>query len=159
MKNFESTFNRWLDGSLDEKTRREFEATLDEETLRTAKNWPATRTLLKDATRQISLPHPDFLNEQIRRAIASPGTSEPSPVFLFPLRRLLWAGAACVGISIILSLLFFPVDFHSNSSTMVVFAETSAPGLSASVLQPGDTRGVVIWTDGMPFIPDGKHVQ
>jgi len=159
MKNFESTFNRWLDGSLDEKTRRKFEATLDEETLRTAKNWPATRKLLQDSARQISLPHPDFLNEQIRRAIASPGTPEPSPGFLFPLCRLLWAGAVCVGISAILSFLFFPGGFRATTSTVVVFAETPSPGLSTSVFQPGDSRGVVIWTDGMPFIPDGERVQ
>ena len=36
MKNFESTFNRWLDGELDEVKTREFEAGLDEETLRAA---------------------------------------------------------------------------------------------------------------------------
>ncbi len=157
MKNFESTFNRWLDGSLDEKTRREFEATLDEETLLAAKNWPAIRELLKDSSRRISLPHPDFLNEQIRREITA--APEPSRVLLFPLRRLLWAGAVCVGISTILSLLFFPGGFRTNSSTMVVFAETSAPGLSASVFQTGNSRGVVIWTEGMPFIPDGERVQ
>jgi hypothetical protein len=49
MKDFESHFNRWLDGTLDDSARREFEAGLDEETLRDAQSWPSIRAHLKES--------------------------------------------------------------------------------------------------------------
>lgn len=152
MKNFESTFNRWLDGSLNEAERREFEAGLDEETLRAAESWPGIRALLKESTGQISLPHPDFLNEQVRRAIA-----ERPPRPAFPLSRLLWAGSFCVAAAMALTLFFLP--FQNHGSTVVFVAETSAPGTSVSTFRTPGERGAVIWLDGVSYIPDGERVQ
>ncbi|MFA7235145.1 MAG: hypothetical protein WC076_13655 [Terrimicrobiaceae bacterium] len=158
MKNFESTFNRWLDGSLGEAQQREFEAGLDEETLRAAKAWPGMRALLKESAGQITLPHPDFLNEQIRRRIEEKQTTPASPV-VFPLRRLLWAGAFCVASAVVFTAIFLPLKNPGNTSTIVFIAETASPGASASAFQtPGD-RGAVIWLEGMPYIPDEERVQ
>ena len=154
MKNFESTFNRWLDGELDEAERREFESGLDEETLCAAKAWPATRGLLKESARQISLPHPDFLNEQIRREIER----KPAPdAAWFPLRRLLLAGACCLAAAVVLTAFFLPVQNHAE--TVVFMAETVSPDASASTFQIPGARGVVIWMEGMPYIPDEERVQ
>lgn len=152
MKNFESTFNRWLDGSLNDEERREFEAGLDEETLRAAESWPGIRALLKESAGQISLPHPDFLNEQVRRAIEEKPT-RPA----FPLSRLLWAGSFCVAVAVALTLCFLPVQNHG--STVVFVAETSAPGASVSTFQTPGERGAVIWLDGVSYIPDGETIQ
>lgn len=154
MKNFESTFNRWLDGTLDEAESRKFEAGLDEETLRAAKAWPATRSLLQEAARQISLPHPDFLNEQIRREIER--TPVPAAAW-FPLRRLLLAGACCLAAAIVLTAFYLPVQNHAE--TVVFMAETSSPDTSASAFQTPGSRGTVIWLEGMPYIPDEERVQ
>jgi len=154
MKNFESTFNRWLDGTLDETRCRAFEASLDEETLRAAKAWPATRALLKEAAREICLPHPDFLNEQIRREIVR----KPVPsTAVFPLCRLLWAGACCVAVAVVLTVFFLPIQNHAE--TVVFMAETSSPDTSASAFQTPGARGAVIWLEGMPYIPDEERVQ
>lgn len=152
MKDFESTFNRWLDGTLDDAARRKFEAGLDEETLRAAKAWPSIRVDLKESAGRISLPHPDFLNEQVRRAIEKM-PARPA----VPLGRLLWAGSLCVAVAIALTLFFLPLQHRG--STVVFVAGTSVPGASASTfLTPGE-RGAVIWLDGMPYIPDGESVQ
>lgn len=158
MKNFESTFNRWLDGSLEETERRRFEATLDEETLLAAKHWPGVKSLLKDSAQQISLPHPDFLNEQIRREI---GKKETSSRVLrpFPLRHLIFAGAFCVGMAAVLAALFFPAERRADTVTMVVSAQTTVPQTSATTFRAPDERGAVIWMSGMPFIPDGEQIQ
>ncbi len=157
MKNFESTFNRWLDGSLDETERATFEASLDEETLRSAKQWPGMKSLLQDSARQIALPHPDFLNEQIRRAIemksSSPGHSP------FPIRRLVWAGFFCVCMAAALTAGFLRIPPRMENSTVVVRVETSAAGLSAAAFQTGSDRSAVIWLEGMPFIPAGDQLQ
>ena len=154
MKNFESTFNRWLDGKLDEAESRKFETGLDEETLRTAKAWPAMRALLKESARQISLPPPDFLNDQIRREIER---KPASPTAIFPLRRLLWAGACCVATAIVLTEFFLPMQNHAE--TVVFMAETSSPDTSASAFQTPGARGAVIWLEGMPYIPGEEQVQ
>ena len=157
MKNFESTFNRWLDGSLDEAERREFEAGLDEETLRAGKSWPGMRALLKESAGQISLPHPDFLNEQVRREIESSRAASRAP--LIPLRRLLWAGAFCVALALSLSAAFLPLQNHGNTSNIVFLAETASPDASVSAFRtPGD-RGTVIWLEGTPYISGEEKVQ
>lgn len=154
MKNFESHFNHWLDGELDEAKRREFEAGLDEESLRATKAWPATRALLKEAAREISLPHPDFLNEQIRREIERKPTPDTA---WFPLRRLLWAGACCVVAAVALTSLFLPPQ--NRAETVVFMTETASPAASAAAFQTPGARGAVIWLEGMPYIPDEERVQ
>jgi len=156
MKNIESTYNRWLDGSLDQAERKTFEATLDDETLASAKSWPQVRRLLKESAGRITLPHPDFLNEQIRREIERDNTRASAA---FPLPRLVWAGAFCVATAIVLTLLFLPTDRPGDTEATIFLAETSAPGASASTFRtPGD-RGAVIWLEGISYIPDGERVQ
>ena len=156
MKNIESTYNQWLDGSLDEADRQQFESTLDKETLASAKAWPQVRQLLKESAEQITLPHPDFLNEQILREIERGNTRASAAV---PLPRLIWAGAFCVAAAVVLTMLFLPLDKSGNGGATVFLAETSAPGASASIFRtPGD-RGAVIWLEGISYIPDGERVQ
>ncbi len=156
MKNIESKYNRWLDGSLDEAERKTFEATLDEETLASAKAWPQVKQLLKESAGQINLPHPDYLNEQIRREIERDTTRASAAL---PLPWLVWAGASCVAAAVLLTLLFLPIDRSGNAGATVFLAETSAPGASASTFRtPGD-RGAVIWLEGISYIPDGERVQ
>lgn len=156
MKNIESTYNRWLDGSLGEAEREKFEATLDQDTLASANAWPQVRQLLKESAGQISLPHPDFLNEQIRREIERDHARASAAL---PLPRLIWAGAFCVATAIVLTLLFLPQDRPGDTGAMILLAETSAPGASASTFRaPGD-RGAVIWLEGISYIPDGERVQ
>jgi len=156
MKNFESTFNRWLDGSLDEAERRDFEAKLDEETLRSAEHWPRMKSLIRESARRITLPHPDFLNEQIRRVIAE-NPSRPAPAF--SIRRLVWAGTFCVFMAAALSVLFLRLPPRTESATIVLNVETAAAGLSASTLPAENGRGAVIWLEGMPYIPSGEQVR
>ena len=154
MKNFESDYNRWLDGSLNDAERREFEAGLDEETLHAGRDWPGIRQLLKESSRDITLPHPDFLNERIRREIEK--NSLPSPALL-PLHRLLWAGACCVLTAAVLTLCFLPPQ--SRPDTVVSLAETASPEASASAFQTPGGQGAVIWLEGVRYIPDGESVQ
>ena len=156
MKNIESTYNRWLDGNLDEAARRKFEATLDDETLTSSAAWPEVRQLLKESADEITLPHPDFLNEQIRREIERDNVGASATV---PLSRLLWAGAFCAAAAVAFTLLFLPVDRSGHAGATVFLAETPAPGISASTFRTPEDRGVVIWLEGMPYIPDGDRVQ
>ncbi|MFZ4775799.1 MAG: hypothetical protein ACOYM3_10565 [Terrimicrobiaceae bacterium] len=158
MKNFETTFNRWLDGSLDDAERQDFEASLDAETLRSAKHWPRMKSLLQESARQINLPHPEFLNEQIRRAIEAPFPRQVAAP-AFSIRRLVWAGVFCVGMAAALSVAFLQMPPRTENATVVVCLETAAAGISASAFQTGDSRAAVIWLEGLPFIPGEDQVR
>ena len=156
MKNFESDYNRWLDGSLNDAERREFEAGLDVETLRAGRDWPGIRDLLKASAREITLPHPDFFNEQVRREIEKESLHTQSPALL-PLRRLFWAGVCCVLTAVVLTLCFLPPQ--NRPGTIVSLAETASPEASASAFQTPGGLGAVIWLEGVRYIPDGESVQ
>jgi len=154
MTNFESRFNRWLDGSLNEDERLAFEATLDEETLRTAKMWPTLQSTLRQSASEIPLPHPDFLNSQILREIRREGTPPPRA----GLARLAWAGAFCVLAAALLTAIFLPRDTR-DSSTTVVSASPANPSVSASAFQAAGGKSSVIWLDGVDHIPANERVQ
>lgn len=154
MKNFESRFNLWLDGSLDEDERLAFEATLDEETLRAAKIWPALRSALRQSASEIPVPHPDFLNAQILRDIAR----EASPRPRAGLSRLVWAGAFCVLAAAALTAFFLPRGIRDISTT-VVSAWSASPSVSASAFQAPGGKASVIWLDGVDYIPANERVR
>lgn len=154
MKNFESRFNRWLDGSLDEDERLAFEATLDDETLRAAKMWPTLRSTLRQSASEIPLPHPDFLNSQILREIAREIPPRPRA----GLARLAWAGAFCVLTAAVLTAIFLPRDIRDISTT-VVSAAPAKPSVSASSFQTPGGKSSVIWLDGVDYIPADERVQ
>lgn len=155
MTNFESRFNRWLDGSLDEDERLAFEATLDEETLRAAKLWPALRSTLRQSASEIPLPHPDFLNSQILREIERDYREKPSSAML---ARLVWAGACCMLAAAVLTAIFLPRDTR-DSSTTVVSASPANPSVSASAFQVPGGKSSVIWLNGIDHIPANERVQ
>ena len=139
---------------MNEAERREFEAGLDAETLLAGRDWPGIRDLLKASSREITLPHPDFLNEQVRREIEK--ESLPARALL-PLRRLFWAGVCCVLTAVVLTLCFLPPQ--SRPGTIVSLAETASPEASASAFQTPGGQGAVIWLEGVRYIPDGESVQ
>lgn len=156
MKNFESQYNRWLDGSLQGPEREAFEATLDAETRAAASSWPAVRSALKAAAGDIRVPHPDFLThrvlEEIERQRATPRRAAG-------LWRLAWAGALCLVLAGVLTAVFLPRDSGGNFSTTVVTAWTPEPGISAEAFAVPGGRGAVIWIDGAEFIPARESVR
>lgn len=154
MKNFESRFNRWLDGSLDESERLAFEATLDEETLLSAKLWPSIRSTLRQSASGIPVPHPDFLNAQVLRDIAR----ETPPPPRDGLARLVWSGAFCLLAAAVLTALFLP-RITADISTTVVSASPASPSVSASAFLAPGGRSTVIWLDGVEYIPGAERVQ
>jgi len=159
MKNFESQYNRWLDGSLQGPEREAFEAMLDAEERSAAKEWPAVQSALKEATDEIRVPHPDFLNSQVLESIARAGRADLATRQPIRLGWLVWAGAVCLALAAALTAAFLPRDLGGNYSTTVVSAWTPGPGISAEAFSvPGD-RSAVIWIDGAGYIPAKEKVQ
>lgn len=156
MKNFESQYNRWLDGHLQGAEREAFEAALDDQTRCAAHGWPEVRAALKESAAAIPVPHPDFLNAQVLRSI---GTPAPARRQRIPLGRLVWAGALCLATAGLLALSFLPRETRGDTSTTVVSAWTAAPDVSAGAFPVPGGRGTVIWLEGAGYIPGEEKVR
>jgi len=156
MKNFESQYNRWLDGHLRGAGREAFEASLDDETRRAADGWHEVRAALKESAAAIPVPHPDFLNAQVLRAIETPAPARRQGL---PLGRLVWAGALCLATAGLLTLSFLPRETRGDTATTVVSAWTPAPDVSAGAFPVPGGRGTVIWLEGAGYIPGEEKVR
>lgn len=156
MKNFESQYNRWLDGHMVGAEREAFEAALDDETRRSAAGWSDIRSALKESAASIPVPHPDFLNAQVLRAIGARAEARPGRLTL---RRLVWAGALCLAAASLLTVLFLPQETRGDLSTTVVFAWTPAPDISAQAFPVPGGRGAVIWIEGAGYISGEEHIR
>lgn len=154
MKNFESQYNRWIDGSLSGPECEAFEAQLGDAERSAAADWTAVRAAMKEAAGEIRVAHPDFLNSRVLESIARAGRAEPRPARTF---RLAWAGAACLALAVALTAIFLPRGTPGPFSTTVVSAW--APGTSAGAFAAPGGRGAVIWIDAAAYIPAEESVR
>lgn len=153
----EDSYNRWIEGRMDDTERAAFEAGLDASERQDAATWSRLRKNLpvSDAT----LHHPDFLNHRIAEAIAP--KPSPSPRWLLP-SRLAWVGAACLLLATLTSAWLLPGVFQPRpeSDFLSNVLETQArTNISTYAFRDPHGRGVVIWTVGAGFIPPDEKVQ
>lgn len=127
--------------------------------------WNPTRQLLREHLVVPPPDHPDFINSQvlaaIRREKAWSLSAPASPTW--SLGRLLWPGFATLAAAILLSVFLLPRDFAGRGSeafiSEVIAAQAMDPKTSVTSFQVPDEGGVVLWIEGVDYIPATHRVQ
>lgn len=127
--------------------------------------WNPTRELLREHLVVPPLDHPDFINSQvlatIRHEQAQAATGPTRPIW--SLGRLLWPGFAALAAAILFSVFLLPRDFGARESgafiSQVIEVEARNPQTSVTYFQVPDEGGVVLWIDGVDYIPATHRVQ
>lgn len=123
--------------------------------------WAKTKSLLRKHLTAPGLKHPDFVNnrvlEEIERQRERPGAA------MFPLRGLAWSGVFALLIAGLLTTMVLPRQWDRPNNTefisQVVTARAEMPQLSVSEFRPPDSRGIVIWIEGVDYIPAEDPVR
>jgi anti-sigma factor RsiW len=167
MKNFEERYTAWLDGTLNERERQEFEAELPdrEAASKDAADWKKLRGLLRENLAAAPMPHADFLNSQVLAAIQreSPAPKVPARGW-FPVGRLVWSGAFLLAIAVTLSVFILP-SIRSNAPTdaqfvsQVVAAHVGDQKHGAYAFAAPGGRGAVLWVEDAGYIPANERIK
>lgn len=165
MKTFEEKWTAWLDGELTGTELADFEAALPdkaaaEEEKRDAKKLGA---FLKEQLQAPAMGNEEFFHHQLRERIAVdaraaivPADNRPS---LWPLRRLVWAGATSLAIFLVCAVFVMreksPTD-QSQYLTQVLNARVDPavnPNATISMFEPNEDRVTVLWVEGLQSLP------
>jgi len=123
--------------------------------------WVRTKSLLREHLTAPRLEHPDFVNSRVLEEIER--LKERSRPAMFPLRWLAWSGATALLIAGFLTMVFLPQQTGRRSDSefisQVVTARAEMPQLSVSEFRAPDERGVVIWIEGVDYIPPENSVR
>jgi anti-sigma factor RsiW len=167
MKTFEERFTAWVDGQLTGAELASFEKELAAHPDAAAERDSARQLgqLLRTHATAPALGNADFFALQLQQRIAAeaPAPRHESPArggsFFWPLSRLVWAGAACLGIAGLLYQTMIPGPAARQPSdyfAQVVEAWPSAPGISATTLYNPQDNVTVLWLDGLDYMPGDK---
>ncbi len=125
-------------------------------------NWPKMRSLLKENLVVPPLQNPDFINARVMEAIER-SEREPERAPLFSLRWLSFSGASLLAIALLISVFYLPSQFAPRSEgefiSQVIDARAGLPKLSVTQFQAPGERGVVLWLDGVDYIPADAPVR
>ena len=164
MKTFEERYTAWVDGQLSGEALAAFEQELAAHP-DAAEDRGAARKLgdlLRTHSTAPALSNADFFNLQIQQRIEA---EQPRPrvapargggSFFLPISRLIWAGAACLGIAALLYKTMIPAAHTpetSNYFAQVVESWTSDPGISATTVYDPKDNVTVLWLDGLDYMP------
>ena len=82
---------------------------------------------------------------------------------MFPLRGLAWSGVFALFIAGILATVVLPGQWDRRNNTeflsQVVTARAEMPRLSVSEFRAPDNRGIVLWIEGVDYIPAEDPVK
>jgi hypothetical protein len=163
MRSFEERYTAWLDGTLTGPEREEFEAALPDRdaAARDAADWSSLRGLLREVVEPQPMPHGDFANAQVLAAIRGEAKREPRAVF--PVLRLVWAGAFLLALGAGVSLLVVPHvrrgPSHDQFISQVVRERAGNPNLGASAFVAPGGKGAVLWVDDAGYIPPEEKIK
>jgi anti-sigma factor RsiW len=165
MKTFEENWTAWLDGELSGAELAEFEAALPdkaaaEEERRDAKKLGA---FLKQQLQGRAMGNEEFFHHQLRERIAGdaraaivPEKTRPS---LWPLGRLVWAGATSLAIFLVCAVFVMreksPTD-QSQYLTQILKARVDPavnPNATISMFEANEDRVTVLWVEGLQSLP------
>ncbi|HEV2840413.1 MAG TPA: hypothetical protein VGW39_03730 [Chthoniobacterales bacterium] len=167
MKTFEEKWTAWLDGELSGAELAEFEASLPdraaaEEEKRDAKKLGA---FLKEQLQGRAMGNEEFFHHQLRERIAGDAREAMMPEkagakpSLWPLGRLVWAGATSLAIFCIC--VFFvmreksPTD-QSQYLTQILNARVDpavSPNATISMFEANEEKVTVLWVEGLQSLP------
>jgi hypothetical protein len=124
--------------------------------------WQRTRALLREHLTVPPLQNPDFINSRVLEAIGREDR-RPSAAAGWSLRWLFWSGATALLMAGLLTAILMPHEFGLRSQeefiSQVVSARAEMPHLSVTEFQVPDGRGVVLWMEGVEYIPAGEAVR
>jgi anti-sigma factor RsiW len=165
MKTFEERYTAWIDGQLSGDELAAFEQELAAHPEATEDRLAAQKLgdLLRTHGVAPALSNADFFNLQLQQRIEA---EMPRPrveparsgggAFFWPISRLIWAGAACLGIAALLYRTTIPAPKAaepSNYFAQVVEAWPSDPSISATTVYSPEDNVTVLWLDGLDYMP------
>ncbi len=159
---FEERHTAWVDGTMDDAERLEFERELtDLDTATRERNgWAVIRERVRREVPGAKLAHGDFLNSQVLQAIERERTATARPERksggLFPISRLAWAGSLLLIAAAALTGLWLTGQTGGSASsefvTRVIDAQSQDPAANAYVFAAPGGRGSVLWVEGAGYI-------
>jgi len=125
-------------------------------------DWQKTRAILREHLTVPPLQNPDFINSRVLAEIEREDR-KPSAAPGFSLRWLFWSGATALLTAGLLTALLMPHEFGLRNKeefiSQVVCARAETPQLSVSQFRAPGERGVVLWMDGVDYIPAEEAVR
>jgi hypothetical protein len=123
--------------------------------------WAKTRSLLREHLIAPRLENPDFVNSRVLEAIERRNkVGEPA---MPPLRWLAWWGVVALLTAAMLTVVVLPQQAGRRSDaefiSQIVTARAEMPQLSVSEFRAPDRRGVVLWIEGVDYIPAEASVR
>jgi hypothetical protein len=167
MKTFEEKWTAWVDDQLTGKELIEFEASLPDKAEAEAEKRAARKLglLLQRELAVQPLQNADFFSHQLRERIDreergdSSTRSAPGIPFWWPIRRLVWAGAASLAIFMAIAL-FVARDRQpaepSQYLTQIIGAKldpATGPNATLTIFESKEDRVTVLWTEGLKSLP------
>ncbi len=167
MKTFEEKWTAWLDGELSGDELAEFEASLPdkaaaEEEKRDAKKLGA---FLKEQLQGRAMGNEEFFHHQLRERIAGDARAAIAPEktgakpSLWPLGRLVWAGATSLAIFLVCAVFVMreksPTD-QSQYLTQILKARVDpavSPNATISMFEANEEKVTVLWVEGLQSLP------
>jgi hypothetical protein len=126
------------------------------------REWEKTRNLLREHLTVPPLTNPDFINSRVLEAIEREERPRPAASG-WSLRWLFWSGATALLMAGLLTAVLMPREFglrsHDEFISQVISARAEMPQLSVTGFQVPDGRGVVLWMEGVDYIPAGEGVR
>ena len=167
MKTFEEKWTAWVDDQLTGKELAEFEAALPDKAAAEVEKRAAKKlgTLLQRELAVQPMHNADFFSHQLRERIdreERAGSSRRSDVggsFWWPVRRLVWAGAASLAIFIAIAVFVTRDDEPAEPSqylTQINKAQldpATGPDATITIFESKGDRVTVLWTEGLKSLP------
>jgi len=162
MKRFESLYNEWIDGTLDPEREKELMTQLENapKAEQEKVSYQKLRDELRAAATETKLEHPDFINAQVLEEIRRDQKRKRPP------RRMggfALAGGFLTAFAIVLTAILLPQVQdpipHDQLVTRVIEQKTGSPEVFASTFRAPDGHGVVIWLEGIDYIPAEQEIR
>jgi anti-sigma factor RsiW len=168
MKTFEEKWTAWVDDQLAGKELAEFEAALPDKPAADAEKSAAKKlgALLQRELAMRPLNNAEFFNHQLleridheERTESRGGSSESGLSVWWPIRRLVWAGAASLAIFMALAVFVMHEKQPSEPSqylTTVLGAKldpANGPDATVTIFEAQEDRVTVLWTEGLKSLP------
>ena len=167
MRTFEEKWTAWIDDQLTGEELVRFEASLPDKAAAEAEKRAAKKlaVLLQRELSPQTLHNADFFNHQLRERIdrdereRTPVRGETAASIWWPIRRLVWAGAAALAMFMAIS--FFVVKEKepaepSQYLTQIIGAKldpATGPDATISIFETKEDRVTVLWTEGLKSLP------
>jgi len=167
MKTFEERWTAWVDDQLEGEELAQFEASLPDRAAAEAEKRATKKlgVLLQRELKASSMLNADFFNHQVsERLHREDPTDAPSregggPSIWWPIRRLVWAGAASLAVFMAIAVFVMKDNEPSEPSgylTQIMGAKLdpgTGPNATITIFESKEDRVTVLWTEGLKSLP------